>query len=263
MLKKLLKYDLKNIFKILVIFYTIGIFFAGLTRIFLNIENSFIMNIIGKICSGVTISMIFNILINNIMRLWVRFKNNFYKDESYLTHTLPVDKNTLYLSKLLTSIITLFISVFVSGVLLFIAYYSKENIEILKNILVPILEIYDSTFVTFLLVVLFILFLEILNMVQMGFTGIILGHKMNNNKTLFSVLFGFVSYMISQIFVVLLMFIYGLFNKDVMNLFYTTDIISVDMIKQIIIFACISYSLLIIIVHFINNKTFKKGVNVD
>ena len=125
MLKKLLKYDLKYIFKVLIVFYGIGIFFAVLTRIFLNIENSFIMDIIGKVCSGVTISMIFNILINNIMRLWVRFKNNFYKDESYLTHTLPVDKSTLYLSKILTSIITLFVSVFVSGILLFIAYYSK------------------------------------------------------------------------------------------------------------------------------------------
>ena len=71
------------------------------------------MNIVGKVCSGVTISMIFNIIINNIMRLWARFGSNLYKDESYLTHTLPIDKKTLYLSKTLTSIIailTLFIS---------------------------------------------------------------------------------------------------------------------------------------------------------
>ena len=60
MLKKLLKYDLKNIFKFLIIFYSLTLFFGVLTRIFLNIENSFIMNIIGQICSGVTISMFFN-----------------------------------------------------------------------------------------------------------------------------------------------------------------------------------------------------------
>ena len=80
MLKKLLKYDLKDMFKFLIIFYSLGIFFAILTRIFLGIENSFIMNIIGQISSGVTISMIFNILINNLMRIWVRFKNSFYND---------------------------------------------------------------------------------------------------------------------------------------------------------------------------------------
>ena len=37
MLKKLLKYDLKNIFKFLMIFYILALFFGILTRIFLNI----------------------------------------------------------------------------------------------------------------------------------------------------------------------------------------------------------------------------------
>lgn len=129
MLRKLLKYDLENIYKILVVFYTLAIFFAILTRIFLNIENSFIMEIIGKICSGTTIAMIVNILINNLLRIWVRFRSNFYGDESYLTHTLPVKKETLYLSKFLTFIITLFTSFLVLGASLFIAYYSKENLE--------------------------------------------------------------------------------------------------------------------------------------
>ena len=262
MLKKLLKYDLKYLFKVLIIFYSLSIFFALLTRIFLNIDNSFIINIIGKICSGVTISMIFNILINNLMRLWARFKNNFYKDESYLTHTLPISKSILYLSKVLTSIITIFISICVIGITLFIAYYSKENVEILKGLILPILEIYNSTFIVFLLVILFILFLEFLNALQMGFTGIILGHKMNNNKTLYSVLFGFVSYIISQIFILICLFIYGLFNNDIMNLFYTTSIVSVDIIKQIVLLASISYIVVVIIVYFINNITNKNVINV-
>ena len=137
MLKKLLKYDLEYNYKILVIFYLLAIFFAVFTRICFSIENSFIMNIIGKICSGTTIAMIFNILINNLMRLWVRFKYNFYGDESYLTHTLPIDRKTQYLSKTLASIITLFSSVLVIALTLFIAYYSKENnnlVVIAKNI---------------------------------------------------------------------------------------------------------------------------------
>ena len=126
MLKKLLKYDIKSINKVLVVFYCLSLFFALLTRLFLYIDNSFIMSVIGKICSGTTIAMIFNIIINNLMRSWVRFKSNFYGDESYLTHTLPVNKKTLYLSKFLTSIITLFFSMLVICFSLFIAYYSKE-----------------------------------------------------------------------------------------------------------------------------------------
>ena len=68
MLKNLLKYDLKKVYKNLIIFYSLSLFFGVLTRIFLNIDNSMVMLIIGKICSGITISMFFNIIINNLMR---------------------------------------------------------------------------------------------------------------------------------------------------------------------------------------------------
>lgn len=263
MLKKLIKYDLKSTLKVVVIFYSLSLFFAILTRIFFNIENSFIMNILGKISSGVTISMIINIIINNLMRLWVDFKRNLYGDESYLTHTLPVKKTTLYLSKILTSLITLLISTLVIGLTLFIAYYSKENIKLVKNLLSIVATAYDSSIIKILFAALFILFLEIANLLQTGYTGIILGHKMNNAKTGYSILFGFLSYMGSQIFVLICIFITGLFNKNIMNLFYTTETIGVDVIKTIISLATISYILILIIIYIFNLKIFKKGVNVD
>ena len=263
MLKKLIKYDLENTYKVLMIFYILSLLFAILTRIFLNIDDSFIMNIIGKICSGVTISMIFNILINNLMRLWSRFKNNFYGDESYLTHTLPITKNTLYLSKVISSIITLFTSILVIGFTLFIAYYSKENLAIIKNFLLPVANTYDVKIINILLAFLFIFFLEFANALQSGYTGIILGHKMNNAKTGFSVLFGFGTYTITQIFVLLITFILALFNNDIMNLFYTTEIINIDIIKNVIYLTIIIYTVTLFIGYFINLKLFNKGVNVD
>lgn len=263
MLKKLLKYDLKNIFKLLIIFYSLALFFGTLTRLFFSIENSLIMDIIAKICSGTTIAMIFNILINNMMRLWVTFKNNLYGDESYLTHTLPIEKKTLYLSKILTAVITLFTSVIVIGLTVFIAYYSKDNLELLKSILLPLANIYGSTITKILLAFLFVFFLEFANILQAGFSGIILGHKMNNLKTLYSVLYGFVVYTFTQIFTLILMFVVALFNKDMMNLFYTTEIINVDMVKLIIYLAIIIYTVTLIVLYLVNVKLFSKGVNVD
>lgn len=263
MLKKLIRYDLESIFKFLIIFYSLSIFFAILTRIFLNIDNSLIMSIIGKICSGISISMIVNILINNLMRLWVRFKNNLYGDESYLTHTLPIDKKTLYLSKVTTSVITLFTSIIVIGLTLYIAYYSKENIQTLKNILLPIANAYGSTILKILSAFLFVFFLEFANALQSGYTGIILGHKMNGTKTGLSVLFGFISYMITQVFALLLIFIVALFNSDLMNLFFTNEIVNIDMIKFIIYLAIIIYTITLFIGYLFNLKLFKKGVNVD
>lgn len=263
MLKKLLKYDLKNVYKILIIFYILSIFFGLLTRILLNIDNSFIMDIIGKICSGVTISMIFNILINNLMGLWGRFKRNLYGDESYLTHTLPIEKKTLYLSKIITVIITLFTSILVIGITLFIAYYSKENIQYLKSILLPLVNAYNSTIVKVLLSFLLVFFLEFSNAVQAGYTGIILGHKMTNNKIGYSVLFGFITYMFIQVIALLMLLMVAIFNHDIMNLFFTNEIVNIDMVKIIIYLSIIIYTVNLVIGYLVNIKLFKKGVNVD
>ena len=263
MLKKLLKYDLKNIYKILIIFYGLSIFFALLTRLFFMIDNSTVMNIIAQVCGGITISMVFNIIINNLIKSWVIFKQNLYGDESYLTHTLPVEKNILYLSKITSTFVTLFTSVLVIGLSLFIAYYSKENISLIKSILLPVANAYNSTIVGMLAMLLFILFLEFANLLQSGFTGIILGHKMNSAKAGYSILFGIISYIVTQLFVLLILFIIALFNKDIMNLFYTTEIINIDTLKLMIYLSGAIYFITLCIGYIVNLKLFKKGVNVD
>lgn len=263
MLKKLLRYDTENIFKFLIIFYSLAVLFGILTRIFFSFDNSLVLNIIGQITSGATISMMCSILINNLMRMWVRFRSNFYGDESYLTHTLPVKKSTHYLSKIFTAIITLFVSFLVIGLVLFIAYYSKENLLFVKDILLPVAQIYDSSILAILFAFLFILFLEFLNILQCGFTGIVLGHRMNNAKIGFSVLFGGVAFAVSQMFVIIVIFIIALFNKDVMNLFNTQEALNIEVIKQVIYIAILCYTLISVVFCFVNIHLFKKGVNVD
>ncbi len=259
MLGKLLKYNLKDNYKNLYIFYSLGLFSAILTRLFLSIENSFIMSIIASILSGVTISMIANIIINNLIRVWVRFRQNLYGDESYLTHTLPVGKSTLYLSKILGSVVTLFTSVLVIAVMLFIAYYSKENILVFKKLLLPFAKAYNSTILGIISAFLIILFLELLNGLQSGFSGIIL----SNGKIGFSVLYGLIAYISTQVFVLLITYIFALFNPKIMNLFNTLETLDVATVKFLIFIALVAYSLSILILYFINVKLFKKGVNVD
>ena len=67
MLKKLLKYDIKYIYKVLVVFYILSIFFGGLTRLVSLMESSTMRTIIRGILNGVTISMLFNVIINLVM----------------------------------------------------------------------------------------------------------------------------------------------------------------------------------------------------
>ncbi len=263
MLKKLMRYDFESIFKFLCIFYSLAIVFGVLKRLISGMGDSLVIEIISEICNGAAISMLCSTLINNVMRMWVRFKSNLYGDESYLSHTLPVTKCTHYLSKIFTTVTTLFVSFLVVGAVLFIMYYSKDSIQMIKGMLTPLATLYDSSIIVILIVFIFILFIEFINVLQCGFTGIILGHRMNNAKTGFSVLYGFISFFVSQTVVLAIVFIIALFNKDFMVLFTGNAVIGIDVIKSALLAAILSYTFINIGLCFINIKLFSKGVNVD
>ncbi len=264
MLGKCLKYDLKYIYKVLVIFYLIDIVFAIITRVLFTFDNSFILHILSLIASGTTISFMFSILINNLMRVWARFVKNVYLDESYLTHTLPINKSTIYESKFLSSIITMFTSILTIILCVIIAYYSKENLEVLKNTLQFFAATMNSTTIKVILIAFFVIFLEFTTILQAGFTGILLGHKSNNLKMAKSVLYGFLNYIFVVALSVLIIYIIGLFNPNIMALFNSnSNTLSVDIVKTALTLGIFLYIILIGIYYYIDIKIFKQGVNVD
>ena len=264
MLNKLLKYDLKYMIKNMSIFYILSIFFALTTRILFNVEKSVIISIIGQISVGCMFAMIVNTLINTMMRSWLRFRDSLYKDESYLTHTLPVTKNELYNSKFIQTLIFFFISFVVILISLFIAYYSKENWLVITNYIRTIttgLNLSTSFFITMAII---IIFLEVFNAIQCGFLGIILGHKMNNGKIGYSVLFGFITYLLAQGLILGLVFVYGIFDSTVMELFKTATInIDVTAFKTLAIVSSSLYIIIIFIMNILCKKELSKGVNVE
>ena len=263
MLGKLLKYDLKWIYKVVGVFYVLAFIFSVLGRVISQIEDSLVFLIITKVLFGFAIAMIINSLVNCMMRLWVRFIRNIYKDESYLTHTLPVSKTTIYESKIIATIICVFTTMVVSVVCLFICYYSKENIEALKGLLEIAATTYNTTVVKFLLLIIFAIFLEIIYIMLVGYVGIIFGYKSNRNKMLNTLLVGFVSYMAMQVLTLGIMYVIALFSPDIMNLFNTVNVVDIDIIKNVMYIAIGIYSAYIFIIYIVGNKALKKGVNVD
>ena len=139
----------------------------------------------------------------------------------------------------------------------------KEIFETIKNLLLPVANAYDTHIVIIIIAFLFIVFLELANAIQSGYTGIILGNIRNNNKVAFSVIYGFITYILTQLSIIAVVFIFGIFNKDIMNLIYTTEFINVDIIKTLIYLAIAIYITTLIILYLINIKLFKRGVNVD
>lgn len=263
MLGKLLKYDLKWVYKLVVIFYALAFIFSVIGRALGKIENSLIFDIVSKISFGFAISMMVSSLINCLMRLWVRFVRNVYKDESYLTHTLPVKKQEIFASKVISGVICVFTTMTVVLVCLFICYYSKTNIEVLKNILELAATTYNTTVLNLLLLVAVVIFLEIIYVLLIGYVGIILGHKSNKNKMLRSIVIGFVLYFVFQALTLGLIAIYGLFNTEVMNLINTTDIVNIEAIKSVMYVGIGIYVVYSIIFYWLGQRYLNRGVNVE
>ena len=263
MLGKLLKYDLKYMLKNMGVFYILALFFALTTRILFSLEQTVIIGIISQISVGCLFSVMASILINVMMRSWIRFSDSVYRDEAYLTHTLPVTKNDIYNSKFLQTLIFFIVSFLVIVLGLFIAYYTDERWVLLKDYIGTITTGLDFNTTLFVISFLAIIFLEVFNAIQSGFLGIILGYRKNNNKLVFSVLFGFISYLISQSVVLLMIFIVALFDSGIMNLFKSSVLLDVDSFKLLIVLAIIIYLLIIVVMNIICKKIFNKGVNVE
>ena len=250
MLKKLLKYDLEWCYRLLSVFYILAIFFAIIVRIIESFEQNLILLIIDKICCGIVIALMISILINC------------YKDESYLTHTLPVSKNKIYLSKILTAIITLLTSFIVIIICLAIGSLNKETWLILKSSLEQSAIYFDSSVFSLICVLIITIFFEFLFMMMSGILGIIIGHSSNNLKIIKSILAGFLIYIILSSMSVGALFIVGLLNPDIMALF-NNIIVSSNTLKGMMFVGILVYALYNLIIYFIGNKLLNKGVNVD
>lgn len=263
MLGKLLKYDLKFVYKVVIVFYILAVIFSVIGRGLSLIENSVMFNVISQIAFSFAISMIVSSLINCLMRLWARMVKNMYKDESYLTHTLPVDIKTIYLSKVIAAIITIFTTTLVAILCLFICYYSEANMELLKTLLEIAATTYNTTVLNLLLLVSVVIFLEIIYILLIGYIGIILGHKYNGKKMLKSIIIGFAIYMLMQFLTLGILYCYGMINPQVMNLMKTTSTIEIDAIKSVMYSSIGIYAVYVIAIYIFGMISLKKGVNVE
>ena len=245
------------------LFYILAIFFAITTRLLFSLEQTFIINIIGQISVGCMFSIMANILINVLMRSWIRFRDSIYKDEGYLTNTLPVTKNDIYNSKFIQTLIFFVFSFIVVLIGLFIAYYTEDRWTLLTSYVNNMTMGLDFNTTLFIISLIAIIFLEIFNAIQCGFFGIIMGYKKNSNKVGYSVLFGFIAYLLSQSIVLLLIFVVGLFNSSIMSLFQNNILLDTSALKLLVVLAIVLYLLIIGVMNLICKKQFNKGIDIE
>lgn len=261
MIKKLMKYDLKKMTNLLIYLYPITLLVAILTRIIAIGEDIQLIFIISKIFGSITYSLIGSIIVNTFVQILITFNQTFYKDQSYLTHTLPVEKSKLLISKYLSALIVILTTMVVSVASLFIVLYSRELMEILKVSIASVVQGFNVSGTVFILLIAGVLFSQICFLISLGFFGIIKANTYNEKRVLKGLAWFAVCYMVSMVVSLITIVLVFLITGNV-NLVFE-EVLPAKAFLTVIILGFVLYAIYAVAFYFIGKRLFNKGVNVD
>lgn len=221
MLSKLIKYDLKYIYKQLIIFYGITIVLAIIARltdgVYEMVNPPFLLIFIHEFAQGAAFGFMLGAFINASMRIWARIKYTLYGDESYLTHTLPLKRSTVWLAKFLTVVIVLLVNILLLAIVALIVYYSPEIFETWYSHT-------DMNTCWTILAVLLGLFSQVLFIIMSGIAGIILGHRHNHNPMAHAVIYGIIIYLAGGMLIMAACFVWSRFDSNINQIMFEGNI---------------------------------------
>lgn len=261
MIKYLMKYDLKRMLKILVFLYAITIGLAIITRLIAIGNNIQLLNILANVFKSLTISAMAAVLINMFVHIIMAFTTTFYKDQSYLTHTLPVKKDELLLSKYISSLIVIFCSIFVCVIAFLIMFYSPEFIQGLSDYIQATTTNFNISPIVFIMLIILVILFQICAFMSFGFTSIILGYANNKKRGVKGLIWFLIFYFVSMQVTLLIAIIISAITGNLQDMFSET--MSQSVFLMLIIVCIVLYAIYAVLFYFISKKLFEKGVNVD
>lgn len=260
MLGKLLKYDFRTLGKkiiplflglIVLALFTKGFYLIAGDNVILSIPKGFITTIF-------VIGLIVIPLMTFIQGITI-FYQNLIKDEGYLTHTLPVKKSSIVLSKCIAANVFLLISAIVSIVAFFIVFYSPSLWNTICDITNQIFKIYDSFTVIIMIVTSALGFL----MQYFMFTlAIALGQLQNTKKGMYSVVYGLVLYTLTQIITSVFLLGYMVVDPNLMDKL-TQQIPPVGALNMLLFISLIATILFCFLFYYATVYIFNKKLNLE
>ena len=261
MIKLLMKYDIKKMTQILIYFYIGAIVLAIITRLINLGSHIQAVAIIGQVFAGLTYSAIGSVIINTFIHILKVFIDNFYKDESYLTHTLPVTKNQLFASKFLSGTIVTFASLLVCLTSLMIIFLGPEFLQWFSAFVNTTVAGFTMPTGIFLALIVLLVFLQIFALLGMSFCAIVKANTYNTKRFIKGIAW-FVGYYLGSMLAVILTTVIVFAIGGNLGALGAT-LLSQSSLITIIIIAIVIYLLCISLFYFLANKMFNKGVNVD
>lgn len=212
-----MKYDIKYLNKLILPYYLILFGLGAIVRVLGMIgKHNSIVKITSSLVSGIFYIAIAMVLVYTLVILLKRFYDNTYKDEGYLTHTLPVKRGYFLDSKAIVSIIYVVLGMASMVGSWMIGKYSPEGIDFIKGLLSEVekgLGYEGWKIIAYLIVIILVTFYSYLFMIMAGMS---IGQSFQDKRVLWSVVFSVVLYYISQIVstVFMLVFSFGVMDMN-------------------------------------------------
>lgn len=278
MLGKLIKYDLKFILKTVSIY---GIILLCCALLF-NItgydtncrlvddmtvcdEAPILLQIFHTIFWNAIFVVIIGLLLNGVIRVWARFKINCFSDEAYLTHTLPITKKTLWLSKFCSAILTILFMLIVSAISFVILSLSPNG-----QLLVADFGITTDRPFSYYIIYLLTIFTQLLFMTVCGMTGIIIANRNGSHRNFHALVWGFIVYTVGVFIMLGCLLLASNFSEAIHAMIFgagtsatAQEFFTIDFMQNLLIGIGIIYIVMTTTLYFVDQALINKGVNID
>ena len=263
MLRKLMKYECIRIGKVtvwLLLAVLLTAAAAKLTDAIYNGSPTVLWLVIDKLVDFTAVLVMAAALFGTFLRTVIGFARTVYGKQSYLTHTLPVKRSAVFDAKALSGIAMNLLAFCVVGAGVALVFLNGEFAQILK-------ALWDEIG-GFLTVSAITLLLEQLTFLLCVYLGIVLGHRRNTGKVVWSVVFTLVSWYAVSALLTGAEAVTFLVNGNLADLMRSNGASLglgpvPDGIRLMLTVAACGYAAAMAALYVIARKLLAKGVNVD
>jgi hypothetical protein len=263
MLGKLLKYDMKSLGKSLLPGYVILLIISTLARVLGELSETF--TFLNSITPFIFLAFILGIVgigFYTFIAIVIRFYKNIVKEEGYLTNTLPVDKHSIVLSKLISSNMYYIFTTIIMVLSFFIVVHGKIDFGKIGQVYEQIINALHFSVAEANMYIIFMIILTNINNIIMVYLAIAFGQTKNDKKVMYSVVSWIVIYMVLQTVSGMFGFTLALFNEELRKMSANT-IPSRSLMIALLFPTTIVSIIEPVIMYFLTVRTLNKSLNVE
>lgn len=206
--------------------------------------------------------------------IWRRFKSNFYGDEAYLTHTLPIPRRTLWNTQICIILITFVSIILVAIINCLILALTRDGQQLLESLgliggcshCVGAYYYIEPLSFTFYLSYIFVALTEFIFLTLCGLFGIIASNYFSKNIALLS---GLGAYLIGSALIIGIFFLISILDPAILDMFHSQRLATpgydpdLSFMTRALFYIGAIYTCHCIILYLTNRKLLNQGVNLD